>query len=217
MAIRRLVEVSSRDPDKEVCSLRQLIGEIEENIDLYIRENYVCYDGVSYEKEEGEYWKISYQRDHRQTRYDILSGKDNNNRSRDDKLSSDVFAKIKKEIERDFGITKEVRIYVNKWVAHASATWNRERHIPILDKISLRKLDDCYKALIRIGKKIELLIDELLLCSIPTPVFDQLKNWDKPVVVSKDIVKLSKYWRERDKEVTDWSNEAEWKGTIFFQ
>ncbi|MCJ7793619.1 hypothetical protein MUP42_01660, partial [Candidatus Bathyarchaeota archaeon] len=197
IAIRRLTDVSSRNPDKEVYSLRRLIDEIRENANLYTRENYVCYDGISFDEAPGDDHHVRYSRCSRQTRYDYLSRKDRGSRSRDDKMSLTVFDAMKKEIEKDFEITKEVRIYVNKWVAHAAATQNRKKHVQILDNISLHKLDECYQALMRIGNKIELLIDEFLLCSVATPVFDQLKNWDKPVVIEEDLKALREYWNKR--------------------
>lgn len=208
IAIRRLTEVSSRDPDKEVYSLRRLIDEIRENSNLYIRENYVCYDGLAFDEAPGEDHHARYSRSSRQTRYDYLSGKDKDSRMRGDKLSSAVLVAMKKEIEKDFEITKEVRIYVNKWVVHAAANQNRKKHVQVLDNISLQKLDDCYQALIRIGKKIELLIDEFLLCSVPTPLFDQLENWDKPVVIKEDLKALKKYWDERSDEIEKWDEKA---------
>ena len=203
IAIRRLT-----DQHKDVVSLRSLIDEIEANISIYTRENYVCYDGISFDEAPDDDHNVKYSRHARHTRYDYLSGKDKCSRSRDDKLSLAVLDEMEEEITKDFVITEEVRLYVNKWVAHAATEDNRGQHIRILDNISLRKLDDCYQALIRIGKKVELLIDEFLLCSVPTPSFDQFRNWDKPVVTTKDLKALREYWFERDREIENWAKEA---------
>lgn len=138
----------------------------------------------------------------------IIYAKDKGSRSRDDRLSCDVLAKMEEELTNDFKITQDVRLYVNKWVAHAAAQDNRAQHVGVLDNISLRKLDECYQALIRIGKKVELFVDEFLLCSVPTPQFDQLKNWDKPVVTTKDLKALREYWLERAIEVENWAKRA---------
>ncbi len=148
IAIRRLT-----DQHKDAVSLRSLADEIKGNVALYTRENYVCYDGISFDEAPDDDDQVRYLRHSRQTRYDYLSGKDKCNRSRDDKLSSSVLAKMEEELTNDFVITEEVRLYVNKWVAHAAAQDNRGQHVGVLDNISLRKLDDCYQALIRIGKK----------------------------------------------------------------
>ncbi len=208
IAIRRLTDVSSKNIDKEVYSLRRLIDEIKDNTNFYTRENYVCYDGISFDNAPGDDHHVESFRCSRQTRYDYLSGKDKNSRSRHDKLSSTVFDAMKKEIEEDFGITKEVRLYVDKWVAHAADPKNRTKHVNVLDNISLQKLDECYQALIRIGKRVELLIDEFLLCDVPTPQFDQLENWDKPIIITKDLDVLKEYWHERCVENEAWAKEA---------
>jgi len=211
IAIRRLT-----DKDKKVFSLRRLFDEIKENTHLYTRENYVCYDGISYcdenpvddSESDREKLQANYERYIRHVGYDFLSAKDKNNRSRDDKISTDVFAAIEKEIENDFEITGEVRTYVDKWVAHAEAARTRKKHAQVLDKISLWKFDECYKALIRIGKKIALLLDDFLLCTVPIPQFDPLENWDKPLVTEKDLVILNEYWSERVGEIQKWDKEA---------
>lgn len=203
IAVRRLT-----DQRKDVVSLRSLIDEIKANISLYTRENYVCYDGLSFDEAPDDDYQVKHLRHSRQTHYDYLSGKDKDSRSRDDKLSSAVLAKMEEEITKDFVTTEEVRLYVNKWVAHAAAQDNRGQHVTVLDNISLQKLDECYQALIRIGKKVELFIDKFLLCSVPTPQFDQLKNWDKPAVSTKDLDALRTYWNNRTIEIEGWSKDA---------
>lgn len=203
IAIRRLT-----DQRKDVVSLRSLIDEIKASISLYTRENYVCYDGISFDETPDDDYRVEYLRNSRQTRYDYLSGKDKDSRSRDDKLSSALFVTMEEEINKDFATTREIRIYVNKWVAHAAAQGNRGQHVRVLDNISLQKLDECYQALIRIGKKVELFVDKLLLCSVPTAPFDKFKNWDKPVVTTKDLKALREYWLERDREVEHWAKKA---------
>jgi len=202
-AIRRLT-----DKRKDVISLRRLIIEIQENRNLYSRENYVCYDGISFDDALGDDPDVLSMRNARQACYDYLSGKDRDHRSRDDKLSSTVFAAMKKGIEEDFAITKEVTIYVDNWVAHAATYVNRGKHTDILDQVSLRKLDECYRALIRIGKRVELLIDGFLLCSVPTPEFDQLENWDRPVLETKDLAAVKGYWDTRVSEIDNWASAA---------
>jgi len=208
IAIRRLTDVSYNKPDREVYSLRRLVDEIKANISLYTRENYVCYDGISFDKAPDDDHHVEHSRRARHTCYDYLSGKENGSRSRDDKLSSIVLAALEEGIEEDFKITREVRIFVNKWVAHAADPKNREKYAHVPDEVHLRKLDECYQAIIRIGKKVELFVDEFLLFCVPTPQFDQLKNWDKPVVTTKDLNALREYWFERDREIKNWAKEA---------
>lgn len=86
-------------------------------------------------------YQVKYLRRSRQMCYDYLSGKDKDSRSRDDKLSSSLISKMEEEIAKDFAITEEVRLYVNKWVAHSATEDNRGQHVKVLDNISLHKLD----------------------------------------------------------------------------
>ena len=44
LAIRRLI-----DPKKGVISLCRLVGDIKTNINLFTRENYVCFDGLPFD------------------------------------------------------------------------------------------------------------------------------------------------------------------------
>lgn len=66
-AIRRLT-----DQRKDVVSLRVLTDEIKDNVDLYTRENYVCYDGISFDEMPDDDDHVKYLRHSRQTRYDYL-------------------------------------------------------------------------------------------------------------------------------------------------
>ena len=49
--IRRLIEKPKSDPKWAVISLRSILKDIEENLNLITRENYVCYDGLPYDYE----------------------------------------------------------------------------------------------------------------------------------------------------------------------
>ena len=78
----------------------------------------------------------------------------------------------------------------------------------MLDKITLAYFDECYQSIIKIGKMLELLLDELLLCEVPLLMYDITKNWDKPAVTSNDISKLEAYWDRRLDEIKDWNEIA---------
>ena len=53
-----------------------------------------------------------------------------------------------------------------------------------------------------------LLVDEILLCEVPLPIYDVLKNWDKPAVTNSDIPKLKEYRNKRLDEIEDWNKTA---------
>jgi hypothetical protein len=207
-AIRRLTDKGTKS-----SSLRNLFTQITKNVHLYTRENYVCYDGTSYCDEDPiddselncQEHQAKWERSKRHQRYDVLSATNENTRSRKDRISPTVFRKITGEIERDFKVTEEVKTYVDKWVAHAEATRTLRKHDQVRHKISLHKFDKCYQALIRIGKKIELLTDDFLQYTVPAP---QLENWDKPLVMEKDLKALYKYWAQRVQQIEDWDKRA---------
>lgn len=112
-------------------------------------------------------------------------------------------------MENDLKRTEIVRRYANKFIAHAADRKNQQRLAEKLNQINLRTFDNCCQAIIRIGKKLGVLIDEFLLCSVPTPLFDQLKNWDKPAITTETLEPLRDYWRERSREIERWAQEAE--------
>jgi len=201
VAIRRLTERSSYDPQRAVYSLRRIRNEIKDNIELYTRENYLCYDGITYEQSTNDDPQTEVYRDIRQRNFDILSKKVEENRTRNDKIEN---VKIFEDIEKDFDTVKTVTQYVNKYVVHASDPENRQNISKILDQISLKKFDDSYKAIFRIGKRIGLLIDEFFPCQVLKPQFDQLENWDKPIITPEDKNKLDDYWQKRVAQIESW-------------
>ncbi|MBA7650496.1 hypothetical protein ES703_58302 [subsurface metagenome] len=203
--ISKLVEKNWDNPQKHLYSLRRLFDEIKDSQDLYTREKYVTYDGISYEKDTNEVWKAESHREDRHEKYDIMSGViEKEHRSKGDKLSNDYLDKI----ETEFNTFKDLKIYRNKFLAHAVDPKNRKAIEEVLDKITLAYFDECYQSIIKIGKMLELLLDELLLCEVPLLMYDITKNWDKPAVTSNDISKLEAYWDRRLDEIKDWNEIA---------
>jgi hypothetical protein len=203
MAIRRLIEPLEYNPQKAVYSLRSLLEDIRDNQHLFTRENYVCYDGVTYKSSRREPVQSSQQRRSRQYSYDVISSVGSVNRQREDKLDSGFI----KKLEKRFRVFEDLRTYINKFIAHASHPSNRPNS-EIRDKMTLAYLDGCYKELICIAKGIEILLDDFALCNVPTPQFNQFKNWDKPIVTTADKANLRKFWSDRSLEVRNWGDEA---------
>lgn len=214
MAIRRLSDPYRHDPQRRVYSLRSLVQDIEAHIGLYTRENYVCYDGLPYKApdDEKEHQEWSW----RQDCYDRLSGKKRFERARADRIAEEVWDRIKEGLDKEFEPFKGFREYANKYLAHASDPERRKKRKKIDRefRITLQTLDKCYQAIGNIGKKIELLTGENLLCQVPTPQFDQLKNWDKRIIRTEDRSSLYEYWRNRAGEVEEmgryFGEDAEW-------
>jgi hypothetical protein len=204
MAIRRLTEPHQYDPKRAVYSLGSLLGDICNNQHLFTRENYICYDGLTYEQVAGEKWQDDFNRSYRQNKYDTLSGKNHKERLREDKLDIIFLDGLKNR----FQTFDNLRTFVNKFIAHASDPCNRSKISKKDSEVSIALLEKCYKGLFYIAKGIELLLDDLALCDVPTPQFDQLNNWDKPIVTSEDKNKLEEYWYNRSLEIDGWSKEA---------
>lgn len=202
MAIRRLTDPHEHDPGRTVCSLPRLICEIKENIELYTRENYVCYDGISYGGSPTDQWKEQVECETRHVNYDTLSQTGKTERSRNDKVNLTVF---ENKLKKEFKTFEVLRKYANKYLAHASDPKNRGK-VSVPDQVTLSKFDDSYKAIFHIGKIIGLLIDEFSPCEVPTPQFDQLKNWNKPIITPEDHTKLYDYWQKRVAQIKNWDN-----------
>lgn len=182
--ISKLVEKNLDKPERHIYSLQRLFDEIRDSQCLYTREKYLTYDGISYEKGANENWDAELDREYRNKKYDIISGVPADNRSKSDKLSNAYFDRI----EAEFETFKDLKIYRDKFLAHAADPINRTEDI--LNKITLAYFDKCYQAIIKIGKMLELLLDEVLLCEVPILMYDVLENWNKPAVTSSDIPKL---------------------------
>lgn len=143
IAVRRLIEQLVYNPQRAVYSLRSLLDDIRDNQYLFTRENYVCYDGLTYEPVADENPRVEFYRNYRQSKYDVLSGKTEGQRQRSDVLNDDYFA----DPERRFNAFKDLQTYVNKFVAHASHPNNRPNPSQIEDRITLEYLDKCYREL----------------------------------------------------------------------
>jgi len=202
MAIRRLVDKEGYDPDRAVVSFPTIIAEIKEAAQLYTRENYVCYDGAPYTATDDEHVRRTVSVRHDQ--YDLLTDRLAGSRSRTDRINSGVFDRLAKEQ----GEFKRLKTYANKYLAHAADPGNRGRAESMLDKISLCEFDKCYKALFRIAFLVGLLIDQSVVCEVPTPQFDQLEDWDKPIVTTADHNRLHRYWHDRVAQIGRWGQEA---------
>ena len=94
MAIRMLIDDYEWRPDRSVYSLPRLLKEIEQNKNLFTRENYICYDGLPFDGKNLS-WKDELIYKDRQKKFDILSKKNESDRNREDNLSHAVFSEIK--------------------------------------------------------------------------------------------------------------------------
>jgi hypothetical protein len=201
-AIRRLTDPSYHQPGKEVISLGRFIDDIESSISFFTRENYICHDGTLYDwpsnKEASRGW---YHWNHKHKNFDSLSGTHENDRKRSDKIKMSVLKKSRKNLK----ICDEMRTYTNRFLAHASDPEKKPNMDEILDKITLYKFDDCYRAITEIAWFISaVILYESGLGGIPVPQYDQLINLNKPIITSKNLNDLQEFWTKRSLEVHNW-------------
>lgn len=205
MAIRRLTDPNFYDPNRAVISLPRLIEDMRFNSDLITRENYVCHEGTAFEgvshEKDGINW-MHWKRKHEY--FDRLSKIPPDKRARTDKIDKQVFKELTKELK----VCEGLRTYANKFVAHASDSKNRISLTDNQRRITLQRLDECYKAIIRVASFIgAVILYEHSLGGVPVPQFNHLENLDKPIVFRDDIVKLDVFWNTRVKEVNAWGRD----------
>jgi hypothetical protein len=204
MAIRRLTDRNFYDPKKGVLSVSRLIDDMSANIDIFTRENYVShdgskYEGLSHEKNRIDKW-MQWKKKHEN--FDKLSNVSPQNRSRTDRVNKSIFIKLNKELK----ICENLRTYTNKFIAHASDPIGRLKLTENQKKVTLDKLEQCYKAIIRVSSFIGVIVlYEHTLGRVPTPQYDHLENIEKPMVSQDDLENLHNYWYERVEEVSHWN------------
>lgn len=198
MAIRRLTDPHEWRPKRSVSSLPSIIEEIRSFSDIFTRENYICYDGWSYDNTSlGNRDKIIHE--DRNKQFDKIAVK-SRIRSRGDML--DIL--ILKQLDKEFAFFDTIRAYINKYVAHAASEESRYKIDPKLKTLTLQTLEDSYKKIAQIGKVLECILDRKFLAEVASSPGDQLENWDKPMVTESDHLKLYEFWEGRAKMFFEW-------------
>jgi hypothetical protein len=226
VAIRRLIEKPKNDPQWAVISLLRVLNDIEQNLDLMTRENYVCYDGLPYD------YNLVHQRwlsslpngshsgslptngpnafdmsESVHKNFDILAQVDPKSRSRNDRIKIDVLEHLKSEIKKCGNIKK----YVDKFIAHAAAPETRASLLDDEKGITLERLKTCHKIIYQVASFISLqLLWESNIGGLPVPQYDHLKNLDKRWTTPKKLEKANKKWDEYEKEVYKWDSVSLW-------
>ena len=205
MAIRRLTDPNFYDPNKAVISLLRVINDIGDSLHLFTRENYICYDGTAFEElshnKDGINW-VHWDRKHKN--FDRLSGTSENHRSRQDKMDKNIISFLRSELNA----CNDLRTYANKFIAHTSDNPGKVKLTERQKGITLDKLDEAYKSIVRSGSFIgAIILYEHSLGGVPVPQYDQFKNMDKPAINSEDLSTLYDFWRNREKEVSSWDHE----------
>ena len=205
MSIRRLSDRNFDNPKKAVISLRRLVDDIADNLDTFTRENYICfkgtaYDGLSHEK-DGINW-MHWSRKHEI--FDRLSGVPKDFRTRKDTLKKEFISSLRSELSK----CNDLRTYANKFIAHTSDSLGRARLTDNQKRITLTKLDEAYKAIIKVASFLgAIILYEHQLGGVPVPQYNQFKYLDKAIILKSDISKLGDFWTYRNKEVSSWGSD----------
>jgi hypothetical protein len=197
MAIRRLVD---RDCSGKVVSLFSLLDDIQNHTHLVTRENYVCYDGLPYDRNSASTDRAAMEIAGRHDAYDQLSRKSGSTRSRLDPVDDAYFKKTKDK----FGAFERVRNVVNRFIAHSALTRGGKSDIQYADiEEALREFDECYKGLMGIAKRISILIDEVIK-PVSCSNLRQFDGVDIPILTRDDHRRLDSYWGSREELIQKW-------------
>lgn len=190
LSIRRITDDNDRSPSREIISIRRVIEIIEDNIDLFTRENYICYNGLPYANDGSLKWPTDYEIDLKHKIFDMLSNKKSNNRSKNDQISIEVIKGMNAQLTQ-FDI---LRTYVNKYVAHSSDPNNRRNIEQKINGIDMKLINNVLKTVIKELVSIGLIIDNYFIIETPTVLFDQFLNWEIPLLSLDNKEKLYKKW-----------------------
>ncbi|MCP4747991.1 MAG: hypothetical protein GY874_17915 [Desulfobacteraceae bacterium] len=229
VAIRKIIEKPKKNPNLAVISLRRLLKDIEDNLDLMTRENYVCYDGLPYDYDlVRRKWLSSFPKnekighsgslptygptafpmsDRAHKNFDILAQVNPNKRSKNDLIKIEVFQHLESEIEKCENIKK----YVDKFIAHAAAPETRTTLSDNAKRITLENLETCHKIIYEVASFISgQILWESNLGGLPVPQYDHMKNLDKKWSTTKNLKKTYRKWNEYKDKISKWDSTSLW-------
>ena len=211
--IRRLTDAepdtASPSRGKSVVSLRRLVEDIEQNRHLITRENYVCHSGWPYDatrpNSRGQEFHAYAMSQAAHGFFDRLAGTTDADRRRDDLIDNKVFEHLKCQL----GACAGIRRLVDKTIAHTADPKDPQtmKGFSTQDRaVTLRKLTTCYKALCEVAAFVaqHVLFDSGDF-SIPTLMFDQFSDLDKPWATTETLERLRAFWDKHAEKVRSWS------------
>jgi len=219
IAIRRIVEAQSINPRKSVVTLTSLLEDIEKNLHLITRENYISHDGLPFEylpqkmkfmitaknvsgslPSAGRRAWMTSELLHK--RFDKLSGvRSKRKRSRLDKINPKWLKKLKNRLTTSRDILA-VKLFVNKFIAHSADPKNRTR-----TQLTLKKIIKCQRILYEISNCLsaQFLFGPTMASPLPTPQYDHLENIDKPWVDIDGKARLHDHWNRLSRRYDVWN------------
>jgi hypothetical protein len=204
--IRRPIETPKSSPKLAVISLRRLIEDIRTNRAVFTREIYVAYDGLPFDyaaahdlwlsktceggtegkpgsletKGPNAWFRSRRLHEH----FDRLSGTTFDGRSRNDLM-------LKKWLDHAdafLACCEPVKVYVDKFVAHAADPSTRGNLCDGAEGLTLAKLEECHKAIYKAAAFVYgPILWEGSYGALPTPQYGHLAGMDKPWALSADM------------------------------
>lgn len=223
LALRKIMEPASKDPRRQVVSLRRLLDDLKVHRHLFTRENYVCYDGLRFDPKEAEriYWAEnapvtgvsseaiggpadSAMSERTHCDFDALSDGIGPSRDRFERIREEVFDNLVARLKA--APFDKVRVLANKKIAHAPD----ETSIPKkgLPKLTFQELWECQQAICEVAGFISsIVIQEGNHGIVPIPQLDMFDRWDKPFIPAGAEIELRKIWDDTSKERETWGSE----------
>jgi hypothetical protein len=219
------------DRRKDVISLKRLLDDIRESRSLLTRENYLACLNLPYafqKAKEAHFRAMANdpanlafrgldtegpnawpEAEMAHERFDKLSRTTATARSKGDLVSVEWLDRLDSRIKD----CENVRVFTNKFTAHAADPLSRAQLTPEQCGVTLRRLADCHQALLEVA---EFAGCRILQCNpgaaIPTPSFDLLEHLDKAWTPARDLEEgrdpAGEAWEHNRALVETWGSEA---------
>ncbi|MBF0572019.1 MAG: hypothetical protein HQL12_09150 [Candidatus Omnitrophica bacterium] len=225
LAVRRLTDGYPLDGERGVFSLLSLLNDMKANASLMRRGNLFLVEGNEYDYEAIEHRALAYGLEQmksgqrviftppeldshpmklRHEQIDVLSGVKENQRTPNDCIREEIFDRLIKKIK---SATNEIKVYVDKNIAHASTLESRAFYNAEQVSITLGYLWEAHKIICQVVH----FINAYILFDgsggfLATPQYDHLEFIDKSLVSKEGIDALGEVWQEFQKETTQWAS-----------
>ncbi len=216
LAIRRLI-----DHRNDVISLVRLLRDISENIYLFTRENFVGFDGLSYDYEaaqqqviaahigKGPFWSeragpnaywVS-EAAHRE--FDRLSGTASDKRTRTDSIPKSYIDSLQQWIT-DSG-AKDIVDWTHKYLAHAADQASRSLVDTAAIQPNLNKITEILRIFVRVSEAVHALFLSAHGDTMPVAQFNQFEHLNAPLLTDAHLAEVRVRWDELTDERNEFS------------
>jgi hypothetical protein len=226
MEIRRLTDRPKDKKKNGVFSLYRLIQDIEANIHLLTKENYVCHDGLPFDPDaelkhlpahaltKGEATTAMFQPVEGpeawsksrivHSSFDKLSGSNQLTRTRAELVDIQVLKRLRSSLS----ICDDIRKYADKFIAHAADEESRAGLLESQRGVTLDQFSKCTRIIYQVANFISssVLWDFSIL---PTQVaqYEVLENLDKSWIRSDGMNAAREIWSKHLEDASRWMSE----------